>query len=212
MIVLLITKAIASPLRNNGKTHRTGPCERVSLPALVPHSSLSRQAVDEGRRVLEPNEARVRTQRPRPHLGLLQARPHLCASAPPFFFFFFYKLIWSAVYFWFDFSFLQSLRLYANVSVARQFPTVIASEPSRTVAPGPYTTPARKHELQIRMHRTSSKNKKGAVIIHYIFAHGVVQPLLNCGREEQEQRALKITSTDKSRGAVRCITGNAYNF
>jgi hypothetical protein len=156
--------------------------------------------------VLEPNEARVRTQRPRPHLDLLQARPRLCSPAafpcrdsrpgylylpfpaPPF-----YKLIWSGVYFRFYFSFLQPL--YVNVNLARQFPAVITSGPSRTVrSSGSYTTTARKHDSAIQFVCTKLRARtKKRTLIHYIFAHGVVQPLLRCGREEQEQEGAKIT-------------------
>jgi hypothetical protein len=40
-----------------------------------------------------------------------------------------------------------------------------------------------------------TRAKKSVPFIHYSFAHGVAQPLLQCGEEEQEQEGAKITST-----------------
>jgi hypothetical protein len=46
--------------------------------------------------------------------------------------------------------------------------------------------------LAIRMHRTSEQpKKKCAPFIRYSLAHGVVQPLLQRGEEEQEQEGAK---------------------
>jgi hypothetical protein len=52
--------------------------------------------------------------------------------------------------------------------------------------------------VPIRMHQPSEQEHKGAYFINYSFANGVVQPVLQRGKEEQEQEDATITSTDIS--------------